>query len=272
MTNPYVQGAMALACCRPRTVIGTDWVSAVEQEILGGNDALAFKLAETMADYEYDNAILDALRSVQTIVGDFWNTTEEQKAFGADVGLDMTKAIKAVYAAKPMSVRQGKEFLEKSIAMLGRANSLATGAAAEPGVRAKREDLMKRLRSMQETLSSLKDTDAVSETPVNVGGSFGMISPAELIRRAVAEAIAQFNAAAESTETIRQAREQFYSDLSESAQKFAGDVADKAAFYTKAIFWVGLGVAGLVGYGAYRLLASQGASNLLGAYLGARRR
>lgn len=57
-----------------------------------------------------------------------------------------------------------------------------------------------------------------------------------------------------------------------AAAKKIEDIGDTAAFYTKVSFWVALGAVGLVGYGGYKLLASQGASNVLGTYLAVRRR
>lgn len=205
---------------------------------------------------------------------------------GADAGQEMTRAVHAVNSARPMSVRQARNFIDEAVAMLERANREASGAAAQPGERARRDDLAARLRSMRETLEPLDETAAVSETPVDVGGSFGTTSPGQIVREAVVQAIILYNAAAESSATIRAAREQFFRDIEENARALpaaaaagakkvvdsAGKLVDDVKFYGKVTFWVALGAVGLLGYGGYRLLSSQGASNVLGAYLGHRRR
>ena len=60
--------------------------------------------------------------------------------------------------------------------------------------------------------------------------------------------------------------------IPKAAMKKLKEAADTAAFYTKTTFWVVLGAIGLVGYGGYKLLASQGASRVLGTYLAVRGR
>lgn len=188
-----------------------------------------------------------------------------------DVGVDINAANKAIRGLRPMSAAQGQKLLDFGISALTMANMHDSG---HPGAVTRRSNYIAQLRDMKNTLAASK-ADPIPEN------SDPSKSPAEILRNAVLNAIDEYNAVAQENADMEHAREQLYQDIVDNAKALPGAVANAVvnnpfvsdvAWYAKMTTWAVIGAVVLVGAGAYKLLSSQGASNFLGAYMGARHR
>lgn len=175
-----------------------------------------------------------------------WGRGAAPSRVAGDVGYDISAVNAAVRGVKPMSVAQAHRFCALGVSGLNAANGYATGAAAQPGITAKRTDLIRQLRNIDASIDGYH-LDPLPE------------SAAEILRNAVLEAIAEYNQAAESSATLAAAREQFVQDMEDNAKAMVKAVGDAAANAGKKVSdtldilkWVGigLGVVVVVGGGA----------------------
>lgn len=219
-------------------------------ELMGEDMATLAQIAAENADEEID-----------WIVG--------ADVLGADPGYDINAINKLVRGAKPLAKAQGLKFLDQAMKALAVAQLSDTG---HPSANVRREILMGQLRHMKETLEA-------SPLEVIPEDKFPEKSAAEILRVAVLKAIAEFNSVAQMNADLASARMQIFSDIAENAKQLYQEAKKKVedvAWYlrwgtTGLVVGVTVGVV-LIGYGGYKLLASQGASNVLGTYLAVRRR
>ncbi len=209
---------------------------------------------------------VDALHGFHSLGAGIYIPPRQRRAprIGADAGVDIVQVNRTIRGIQPLRARAARKLAQIGIKLLQTANAVDSS----PGATKRRLELLGELLHIDETLAS---------GPQDLDLGDGPESAAEITRNKVLAAVAEFNAVADAQQSLAQYRAKIFPDIVSNAQAIADGVYDatknlgsEVAWYAKATVWAVIGAVALIGYGGYKLLSSQGASNVLGAYLGRR--